>query len=186
MEPFFSTLLAVFLAEIGDKTQLLTLFLAAKFRNKWAVIGGIVTATTINHLASAYIGVLAGSLMSDQVVAWVAGVSFIVVGMWLLVPDNADENQSRWLTLGAFAATTILFFIAEIGDKTQIATTLLAARFESVWIVASASVLGLLLANVPVIYFGEALMRRVPQRIVRIAACSLFCTIGILSIATHL
>lgn len=185
MEAFLSSTFGVFIAEIGDKTQLLTLFLAARFAQKNAVIAGIFAATLLNHLVSAWLGVWLAASVSPVLVKWIVSLSFIAVGLWLLKPDKDDDgdNGGRWLKYGAFAATLVLFFLAEIGDKTQIATVLLAARYNDLAWVVSGSVLGLMLANVPVAYLGEKIMAKVPAAAVRRAACLLFCLLGVLTLA---
>jgi hypothetical protein len=182
MEAFFSPTVGVFIAEIGDKTQLLTLFLAARFADKKAVIAGIFAATLLNHLLSAVLGVLLAARVPPEVVKWTVGLSFIAVGLWLLVPDKDDDgDRCRWLKYGAFFATLVLFFLAEIGDKTQIATVLLAARYDAWPAVVAGSVIGLMAANVPVAYCGE-LVEKIPARAVRITACAVFCVLGVLTL----
>lgn len=182
MQSFVSSVLPVALAEIGDKTQLLTLFLAARFARKYAIIAGMVVATLLNHLLSAWLGVELTRWLTPEVMGWVVGVSFIVVGLWLLKPDKDNEVSSRYMQYGAFTATLVLFFLAEIGDKTQIATILLAARYHEVWAVVAGSTLGLLVANVPVIFCGAWLMQRLPFKAIRIGACVLFCLLGVLTL----
>ena len=182
MEAFFSSTLAVAIAEIGDKTQLLALFLAARFAQKNAIIAGIFVATLLNHFVSAILGVWIAQWISPDMMKWIVGISFIAVGLWLLLPDKDGGEDSKWLRYGAFGATLVLFFLAEIGDKTQIATVLLAAKYQEMFWVLAGSTLGLMLANVPVVYLGEKLMRRIPARAVRIAACVLFCIMGVLTL----
>ena len=183
MEAFVSSTVGVLIAEIGDKTQLLTLFLAARFAQKNAIIMGIFMATLLNHAVSAFFGVWLTQTVSPDVLKWLVGGSFIAVGLWLLIPDKDDDNDNnRWLKYGAFTATLILFFLAEIGDKTQIATVLLAAKYQNLFWVVSGSILGLMLANVPVVYLGEKIMRRIPAHWVRWAACALFCVLGVLTL----
>lgn len=183
MEAFLYSTLGVAWAEIGDKTQLLALFLAARFTQKNAIAAGIFAATLLNHLASAWLGVWLAANVSPEMMKWAVGLSFIAVGLWLLRPDNDGMPDSRWLEFGAFGATAMLFFLAEIGDKTQIATVLLAAKYESLYAVVAGSTVGLMLANLPVVYFGNALMKKLPARAVRIGACVLFCIMGVLTIA---
>ncbi len=182
MEAFLASLTSVAVAEIGDKTQLLTLFLAARFAQKNAIILGIIAATILNHAFSALLGVWAAESLSPDLMKWVVGLSFIVVGLWLLVPDKEDEEDTRWVKYGAFVATLVLFFIAEIGDKTQIATVLLAAKYNSFWMVILGSTFGLLVANVPVVYFGDWLMKKIPFKAVRYIACALFCILGVVTL----
>lgn len=183
MEAFFSSTVGVLIAEIGDKTQLLTLFLAARFAQKHAIILGIFVATLFNHAVSAYFGVWLTQTVSPAMLQWLVGGSFIAVGLWLLIPDKDDDDDSSpWLKYGAFVATFVLFFLAEIGDKTQIATVLLAAKYQDLFWVVMGSILGLMLANVPVVYLGEQVMRRVPACLMRWAACALFCVLGVMTL----
>ncbi|MDO4878469.1 MAG: TMEM165/GDT1 family protein [Neisseria sp.] len=183
MEAFLSSTFGVFVAEIGDKTQLLTLFLAARFSQKNAVIAGIFAATLLNHAVSAWLGVWLAANVSHETIQWLVGASFIAVGLWLLIPDrDGADGNARWLKYGAFAATLVLFFLAEIGDKTQIATVLLAAKYQNLAAVVIGSVLGLMLANVPVAYLGAGIVGKIPAAAVRRAACLLFCVLGILTL----
>lgn len=183
LEAFLSSTVGVLIAEIGDKTQLLTLFLAVRFAQKKAIIAGIFVATLLNHLVSAWLGVWLAQFISSNAMKWIVGLSFVVVGLWLLIPDKDDEESgSKWLKYGAFGATTAMFFLAEIGDKTQIATVLLAAKYHHLEIVVAGSVLGLMLANVPVVFLGERIIQKVPAKAVRIAACVLFCILGVLTL----
>ena len=178
MEAFFSSTLGVAIAEIGDKTQLLALFLAARFAHKNAIVAGIFVAILLNHLVSAALGVWLASAISPEVMKWVVGGSFVAVGLWLLLPDKDEDPDGNWLKYGAFTATVVLFFLAEIGDKTQIAT----AKYQSILLVVVGSIAGLMIASVPAVYLGEMLMRKIPAKAVRIAACILFCLLGILTL----
>ncbi|MCP2040639.1 putative Ca2+/H+ antiporter (TMEM165/GDT1 family) [Neisseria sp. HSC-16F19] len=178
LDAFLSSTLAVTLAEIGDKTQLLALFLAARFSQKHAIVAGILVATLLNHAVSAWLGVWLASWLTPQVTGWLVGISLIAVGVWLLKPDEEDDVGGRYMQYGAFVATTLLFFLAEIGDKTQIATVLLAARYADMTAVVVGSTLGMLLANVPVVLLGSWLMGKLPFKQVRIGACVLFCALG--------
>lgn len=186
MEAFFTSVFTVALAEIGDKTQLLSLFLTARFNKPWSVIAGILIATLLNHAASAWASVWLGQFLESELGIWVIGGSFIAVGLWLLIPDKEDEPTSRWDTYGAFLVSLILFFLAEIGDKTQIATVLLGANFGAPVLVTLGTTLGMLIANVPVIFFGAALMRNIPLRAARTAAAVVFVGTGLYSLATGL
>ena len=182
MEAFLSSTLSVAAAEIGDKTQLLSLFLAARFAQKNAIVVGIFIATLLNHLVSAVFGVWLAQELSPDVAKWAVGISFIAVGLWLLLPDKDEDPGSRWLKYGAFSATVILFFMAEIGDKTQIATVLLAAKYQELFMVVTGSVIGMMAANVPVVYLGEMLTKKIPAKKVRLAACVVFCALGVLTL----
>ncbi|MFS6937433.1 TMEM165/GDT1 family protein [Neisseria animaloris] len=182
MEALFSSTIGVSIAEIGDKTQLLALFLAARFAQKNAIVAGMFVATLLNHLISSVIGVWLAHLISPNMMKWGVGVSFIVIGLWVLLPDKGGNPDSRWLKYGAFGAALTLFFLAEIGDKTQIATVLLAAKYQEMFWVLSGSVLGMLLVNVPVLYLGEMLLKKIPAKAMRISACVLFCFLGMLTV----
>lgn len=182
MDAFFSSTAAVALAEIGDKTQLLTLFLAARYRKPVPIIMGILVATILNHLVSGWIGAWVGQSFNANIMAWVIGISFIAVGFWLLVPDKDEEVSEKWLTGGAFVATAVLFFLAEIGDKTQLATVFLAAKYQDVFWVVVGSTLGLMIANVPMVFLGDWLLKKLPLNIIRIAACVLFVVLGVVTL----
>ncbi|GAA0700476.1 TMEM165/GDT1 family protein [Marinobacterium maritimum] len=182
MDAFIPSTLAVAIAEIGDKTQLLTLFLAARFVQRNAIILGILVATLVNHGLSAWLGAWLVQWIPESWVPWIIGGSFIAVGLWVLIPDKDDEEDGAVLKYGAFIATCILFFIAEIGDKTQIATVILAARYDSLFWVIAGTTIGMMLANVPVAYAGNWLMQKIPLNLARWSACGLFVGLGLLSI----
>jgi putative Ca2+/H+ antiporter (TMEM165/GDT1 family) len=185
MDALFSSFTAVAIAEIGDKTQLLSLFLAARFRSKFAIIAGILLATLLNHAASAWLGLWLAKFIAPALGPWLLGGSFIVVGLWLLIPDNDDSNETGVLQYGAFAASCILFFLAEIGDKTQVATVILAAHFDdAVWLVIWGTTLGMLAANVPVVYAGSWLLQKISLDWARRVACVVFILLGTVTILT--
>lgn len=166
----------VALAEIGDKTQLLALLLAARFRRPWPIIGGILVATVLNHALAAWIGQLAAGWLRPETLRWIVAASFIGIALWTLKPDKLDDESLP--ARGAFIATTIAFFIAEIGDKTQVATVLLAAKYSSLWQVVAGTTAGMLLANVPVVALGSRFAQRLPLRAARIAAACVFLLLG--------
>ncbi len=168
----------VALAEIGDKTQLLAILLAARFRQPLPIIAGIFAATILNHALAAAAGFYVSQFLAGQAFRIAVGAAFIAMAAWTLIPDTADElkEQSRG---GVFLTTLISFFLVEIGDKTQIATSLLAARFHDIAIVAVGTTLGMMLANVPAVLFGETVTRIVPLRYIRIAAALVFALIGV-------
>ncbi|GAA0783973.1 TMEM165/GDT1 family protein [Marinobacterium sediminicola] len=182
MDAFLPSTLAVAIAEIGDKTQLLTLFLTARFAQRNAIILGIFVATLLNHGLSAWLGAWLVQWIPENWVPWIIGLSFIAVGLWVLIPDKDDEDDAAVLKYGAFIATCVLFFIAEIGDKTQVATVILAARYDSLFWVIMGTTIGMMLANVPVAYAGNWLMQRIPLNLARWSACGLFVVLGVLSI----
>lgn len=183
MDALLSSFTAVAIAEIGDKTQLLSLFLAARFRSKMAIIAGILVATLLNHAASAWFGVWIAAFIPDGWHAWLLGGSFIIVALWLLIPDKDGSGDSSMLKYGAFVSSCVLFFLAEIGDKTQVATVILSASYpDATWTVIWGTTLGMLAANVPVVYAGSWLMQRIPLDYARWAACGVFILLGLLMI----
>jgi len=169
----------VALAEIGDKTQLLALLLAARFRRPAPIVAGILVATLLNHALAGWLGALAAAWLTPQVLRWVVAASFIGIALWTLRPDSLDEDESQLPARGAFVATTIAFFIAEIGDKTQVATILLAAKYTPLWQVVAGTTLGMLLANVPVVALGSRFAARLPLRAARLAAALVFGALGL-------
>ena len=186
MDAFLASFTAVAIAEIGDKTQLLSLFLAARFRSKLAIIAGILVATLLNHAASAWLGVWVAQFIPAGWQGWLLGGSFIVVALWLLIPDKDDSEDTGVLKFGAFMASCILFFLAEIGDKTQIATVILAATFEdAIWMVIWGTTFGMLAANVPVVYAGSWLMEKISLDWARRTACAIFMLLGVITIISY-
>ena len=184
MEAFLSSTLAVAIAEIGDKTQLLSLFLATRFTQRYAIIAGILVATLLNHAASAWLGVFIMQWIPPHWGHWLIAGSFLLIGLWLLIPDQDDGAPSALDRYGAFVATTVLFFLAEIGDKTQIATVVLAASYNATFWVVMGSTLGMLAANVPVVLAGEWLMQRMPLRYARWGACALFLVLAAVTLVS--
>jgi putative Ca2+/H+ antiporter (TMEM165/GDT1 family) len=174
---------AVALGEIGDKTQLLALMLAARYRKPAAILAGIAVATVANHALAGALGAWVASLMSPSSLRWALGLGFIAMAAWLLVPDRddgLDAGPRRGLPFGAFGITLVAFFLAEMGDKTQLATVGLAARFPAEWgAVIAGSTLGLLLANAPVVLWGGKLLERIPMQAVRWLAATLFAVLGV-------
>jgi putative Ca2+/H+ antiporter (TMEM165/GDT1 family) len=186
MDAFLASTLAVTIAEIGDKTQLLSLFLVARYATRTPIILGILIATLLNHALSAWIGAWVAAQIPAAWLPWILATSFIAIALWLLVPDKDDSEDSKFLGMGAFMATTIMFFLAEIGDKTQVATVVLAARYtETFWVIIGTTV-GMLIANVPVILAGRWLMERLPLATARISASILFVVLAIVTIWTTL
>ena len=179
MEAFFVSAAVVAVAEIGDKTQLLALMLAARYRKPIPIILGILLATLANHALAAWLGEAVANWVGADTMRWILGATFIVMAGWCLIPDKADDGPQAARRAGAFLATLVAFFIVEIGDKTQIATVALAARFQSLVAVTLGTTCGMLLANAPVVLFGDAIARRLPLRIVRIVAALLFLTLGV-------
>ncbi|EMR13093.1 transmembrane protein [Methylophaga lonarensis MPL] len=179
MEAFLVSTTTVALAEIGDKTQLLSLILAARFRAPLAIILGILVATILNHALSAWLGIWITSLISAETGRILVAISFLLVAAWILIPDKQDDKPGLFSRMGAFWATTLLFFIAEIGDKTQVATVILAAQYQSLIWVTLGTTLGMLLANIPVVLFGQTLMKRMPLKLARYSASAVFMVLGV-------
>ncbi|WP_363798166.1 TMEM165/GDT1 family protein [Lysobacter firmicutimachus] len=169
----------VALAEIGDKTQLLALLLAARFRKPGPIIAGILVATLLNHALAAWFGTLVAQWLRPEVLRWVVAASFLAVALWTLKPDQLDDEEPRFSARGAFLATTIAFFFAEIGDKTQVATVLLATRYEPLWGVIAGTTVGMLLANVPVALLGSRFADRLPLKTARLLAAAVFAALAI-------
>lgn len=178
MDTFLTSTGIVALAEIGDKTQLLAIVLAAKFRKPVPIILGILAATLLNHAVAASAGYYVSAFLTGRLFQISVGLAFILMAGWALIPDKEDGELARQVRGGVFMATAIAFFFVEIGDKTQIATSLLAARFQNIAVVTAGTTLGMMLANVPAVYFGEAVTRIVPLRYVRMAAAAVFALIG--------
>lgn len=176
----------VALAEMGDKTQLLSLMLAVRYpKQAWPIIGGILIATLVNHAGAAFLGQLLASFIHPEILRWILGASFIVIGAWLLVPDQLeDENQSKKVhgALAVFLLTMTLFFLAEMGDKTQIATIALGARYNDVLSVTAGTTLGMMLANAPAVWIGQKFTQRVPLKWVHAIAAVVFMAIGLITL----
>ena len=179
LEAFLISTGIVALAEIGDKTQLLAFILAAKFRNPWPIIVGILVATLANHSLAGALGSWITSLMEPQTLRWVLGLSFIAMAIWTLIPDEFDEDDAKLARFGVFGTTLIAFFLAEMGDKTQVATVALAAQYQSIIFVVAGTTLGMLIANVPAVLLGDRIAQRMPVRLVHGIAAGVFAILGI-------
>lgn len=182
MEAFLTSTLLVALAEIGDKTQLLSFVLAARLRRPGAIIGGIGAATVLNHALAASLGVWLAALLPAAVLPWLTGLLFIAFGLWALHPDTLD-GEPRLHGSAAFLTAALAFFVAEMGDKTQLATVALGARFERLGAVVLGTTLGMLIANVPAVLAGEALAQKLPLRAVRLTAAAVFIATGLLAMS---
>lgn len=181
MDVFLTSTLLVALAEIGDKTQLLSFVLAARLRRPVAIILGIFVATLANHALAGSVGVWLATLIPAQVLPWASGLLFVGFGLWTLQPDSLDDDP-RLHRAGAFITTTIAFFVVEMGDKTQLATVVLGARFDALAAVVFGTTLGMLIANIPAVLVGEALAQKLPMRTIRIAAAGAFIATGLVTI----
>ncbi|NRR32102.1 TMEM165/GDT1 family protein [Oxalobacteraceae bacterium] len=179
MEAFLVSSGIVALAEIGDKTQLLAFLLAAKFRRPLPIVAAIFVATVANHAFAAAIGSWITSLVGPEALRWLLGVSFLAMAAWTLVPDKIDEDDAKLAGYGVFLTTLIAFFIAEMGDKTQVATVALAARYHSLLAVVAGTTLGMMLANVPAVYLGEKIAGRIPLKLVHGIAAAIFAALGV-------
>lgn len=182
MEAFLTSTLLVALAEIGDKTQLLSFVLAAKLRRPYPIMMGIFAATLLNHALAASIGTWLASLISSQTLNWIVGLSFIGFGLWALKPDTLDGDPHIF-SAGVFVTTLIAFFMAEMGDKTQFATVALAARYDTLALVVLGTTLGMMLANAPAVWIGKALAHRINMKWMRWFAAASFVLMGIWSLA---
>ena len=183
MEAFLVSAGVVALAEIGDKTQLLSLVLAARYRAPWAISAGIFVATLLNHALAALVGETVFVWIGPDWMRWIVGLSFIAMAVWTLIPDKLvdDEENAAEKTLrryGVFAMTAVIFFLLEMGDKTQVATAILAARFNDLPPVVMGTTLGMLIANVPLVFFGNALLRHVRIELVHRVTAVLFLLLG--------
>ena len=184
MEAFLISTSAVALAEMGDKTQLLSLVLAARYRKPLPIVLGIFVATIVNHALAGAVGNWITTVLGPDVLRWILGISFILMAGWMLIPDKLDDDagadNGRW---GVFGTTVLLFFLAEMGDKTQLATVFLAAKFPAsyYWVVAGTT-LGMMLANAPVVWLGDKLVKRVPIKLVHGVSAAIFLVLGVLMI----
>jgi putative Ca2+/H+ antiporter (TMEM165/GDT1 family) len=179
MEAFLTSTLVVALAEIGDKTQLLSLLLAARYKKPLPIIAGILIATLANHFAAGALGAWLSSLFSPEVMRWIIGGSLLAIAGWTLKPDKLDGEVRESSRYGVFALTCVVFFLAEMGDKTQIATVVLAAKYHALVMVVIGTTLGMMIANVPVVFLGSAASHRIPFRAVRVFAALVFAALGV-------
>ena len=178
MEAFLVSVAVVALGEIGDKTQLLALVLAVRYRRPWPIVAGILVATLFNHTLAGIVGSWVRATVPPDVLHWLLALSFFAVAAWALKPDTIEEQAPPATRFGVFGVTVITFFLAEMGDKTQIATAILAARFDSLAAVVAGTTLGMLIADVPAVFAGKLAADRIPFKAVRIAAALLFGGLG--------
>lgn len=180
LEPFLVSTGVVAVAEIGDKTQLLAFVLSARFKKPWQVILGILAATITNHLLAGVVGVTVSTWVNPQIMRWILGVSFLAMAVWVLIPDREAEGEGKPARFGAFVTTALAFFLLEMGDKTQLATVALSAKYQSLIAVTAGTTLGMMLADVPAVFIGDRLAGKIPLRLVHGLAAALFAIIGIL------
>ena len=181
MEAFLISTGVVAFAELGDKTQLLAILLAARFRAPMPIIFGILGATILNHTLAAVLGLYIGDWLGENL-RWILAASFLAMGIWTLIPDRLSNEPKLFDRFGAFAATLIAFFLIEIGDKTQLATMALAARFHSVFVVTAGTTLGMMIADVPAVYLGDIVATRFPLRMMRIVAAVIFLLLALAAV----
>lgn len=179
MEAFLISTGIVALAEIGDKTQLLSFILAAKFRKPWPICAGILVATLFNHAFAGAVGTWITALVGPELLRWILGLSFIAMAGWMLIPDRFDEKDAALAKAGVFGTTLIAFFIAEMGDKTQIATVALAAQYQLFTVVVLGTTLGMMIANVPAVLLGDRIAHRMPVKLVHRIAAAIFLLLGL-------
>jgi putative Ca2+/H+ antiporter (TMEM165/GDT1 family) len=182
MEAFLVSTGVVALGEMGDKTQLLAMLLAVKFRRPIPIILGIFVATVANHAMAGAVGDWVAHAMGPDVLRWVIGVSFIAMAAWMLIPDKIDENETARVRFGVFGTTVITFFLAEMGDKTQIATVALAARYTDLVAVVAGTTLGMMISNVPAVFMGEKIAQKVSMKLVHGIAAAIFVLLGVLTL----
>lgn len=184
MEAFLVSTGIVALAEMGDKTQLLALILAVRYRKPWPIVLGILVATLANHAMAGALGSWVTTVLGPDVLRWILGGSFIAMAVWMLIPDKIDEGDTPTAPrFGVFGTTVVAFFLAEMGDKTQIATVMLAAQYSAYFWVVAGTTLGMMLANAPVVWLGERVTRLVPIRIVHVVSALIFLVLGVAALA---
>jgi putative Ca2+/H+ antiporter (TMEM165/GDT1 family) len=179
MEAFLISTGIVALAEIGDKTQLLAFILAAKFRKPIPIVMGILVATVANHALAGALGTWVTSLLEPETLRWILGISFIAMAAWTLIPDKFDEDDARFASFGVFGTTLVAFFLAEMGDKTQVATVALAAQYHALVAVVAGTTLGMMIANVPAVLLGDRIANKMPVRMVHAIAAAIFAILGV-------
>ncbi|MBS0449111.1 MAG: TMEM165/GDT1 family protein [Proteobacteria bacterium] len=182
MEAFLVSTGVVALGEMGDKTQLLAMLLAVKFKRPLPIVLGILVATLVNHATAGLVGAWVASALGPGLLRWVIGLGFIAMAAWMLVPDQIDADEAATQRFGVFGTTVIAFFLAEMGDKTQIATVALAARFHDLVAVVGGTTLGMLIADVPAVFVGGKIAEKVPMKLVHAIAAAIFALLGVLTL----
>ncbi|MBN3859786.1 UPF0016 domain-containing protein [Neisseriaceae bacterium PsAf] len=169
---------------MGDKTQILTLLLAARFQNKKAIVLGMLSGIALNHLISAWFGTWLSDFLKGPWLIWITAIGFILIGLWMLIPENDEEEDILGASMkrGAFISTFLVFFLGEMGDKTQIATIFLASQYQSMWWVMLASTLGVMAANVPAVYLGDKFLSKIPTDWIRYLSAACFIILGVITL----
>lgn len=178
MEAIINSFLLVAATEMGDKTQLLALVLATRFKKPWTIMAGILTATIANHLFAAWAGERVAEFVSPEVLKWILALTFFAFAVWILIPDKDDSDESK-MRSSPFWTTVILFFVAEVGDKTQLSTVALAAKYQNIWLVTLGTTIGMLFSDGLAVFFGEKLTKRISMKWVHIASAILYVAFGI-------
>ena len=182
-EPFLVSTGVVALGEMGDKTQLLAIVLAARFRRPWPIVWGILVATIANHAAAGALGAWVASAVGPDILRWVIGMSFLAMAGWMLIPDKLDaDSADDYKRFGVFGTTVVAFFLAEMGDKTQIATVALAARYPEIVQVVLGTTFGMMIANVPAVFLGDKIAAKVSMTLVHGIAAAIFAVLGVLAL----
>ena len=182
MEAFTISTASIAVGELGDKTQLLSLILATRLRKPLPIVAGIFVATLVNHLIACLVGEWAGTLISPQVLRWVLGISFLAVAAWALVPDKMNEDVKTRGSYGVFALTAVTFFLAEMGDKTQVVALALAAKYDDLISVVAGTTLGMMIVNIPTVLFAERATKWVRVKLVRSVAAAIYAVLGIVTL----
>jgi len=182
MEAFLISTASVAIGELGDKTQILALILATRLRKPWPIIAGIFVATFLNHLIACWLGEWAGKLISPQILRWVLGISFLAVAAWALIPDKMEEDVNTRDAYGVFALAAVTFFLAEMGDKTQIVALALAAKYNDLVAVVAGTTLGMMLVNIPTVLCADRATKWIPLKLVRIVAAGIYAVLGVLTL----
>jgi putative Ca2+/H+ antiporter (TMEM165/GDT1 family) len=185
MDPFFISTGSVAVGELGDKTQLLSLILATRLRKPIPIIAGIFVATLVNHLIACLVGEWVSTLITPNILRWVLGVSFLAVAAWALIPDKMDDEVKTQGTYGIFVLTMIAFFLAEMGDKTQIIALALAAKYNALVAVVAGTTLGMMLVNVPTVLLAERATKWIPLKVVRVIAAIVYAVLGVLTLTGY-
>jgi putative Ca2+/H+ antiporter (TMEM165/GDT1 family) len=185
MHPFVVSTASIAVGELGDKTQLLSLILASRLRKPVPIIAGIFAATLVNHLLACLVGEWVSTLLTPAILRWVLGLSFLAVAAWALIPDKLDEDVKTRGHYGVFMLTTVTFFVAEMGDKTQIIALALAAKYDALTAVVAGTTLGMMLVNVPTVLFAERATQWIPVKVVRVVAAVVYAVLGILTLTGY-
>jgi putative Ca2+/H+ antiporter (TMEM165/GDT1 family) len=174
----FNSTLLVALTEMGDKTQLLAFILASKYKKPWSILAGILVATVLNHMLAAYIGVWISNVLPENVLKWFLAILFIGFAIWIMIPDKAEEVETNQ-KYGPFLTTAVLFFLAEMGDKTQLATVTLAAKYDELLLVTMGTTLGMMLTDGPAVFFGDKMAAKIPLKWIHVGAAILYVAFAI-------